>query len=92
MDKEKVIRGLWCLAQKQESTANPCKDCGYINRPNFAMCVVDVATDALKLLNEQEPVKPIRMEHWWKCSLCGGNIVANMKHCPRCGREVKWDG
>lgn len=42
-------------------------------------------------LKEQETVKPIRLENWWKCPSCGGNIVVNMKHCPGCGRKVKWD-
>jgi len=46
--------------------------------------------DVLALLKEQEPVKPIRLENWWKCPYCSGNIVANMKYCPRCGRSVKW--
>ncbi len=51
-------------------------------------------TDARKilaLLKEQEPVKPIRLENWWRCPSCSGNIVANMKYCPGCGSEVKWD-
>jgi len=50
----KAIKGLECLAQKREPTANPCKDCGYSSRPNFAICVKDVAADALELLKEQE--------------------------------------
>lgn len=45
-----------------------------------------------ELLEEQEPVKPIRLENWWECPSCNGNIVANMKYCPGCGRKVKWDG
>ena len=53
-DREKVIKGLECLAQKQAPTANSCKDCGYINRPSFAICVKDIASDALALLKEQE--------------------------------------
>lgn len=51
---EKVIKGLECLARKQEPMANPCSKCDYHDRPNFAFCVVDVATDALALLNEQD--------------------------------------
>ena len=54
MDREKVIKGLKCLAQKQAPTANPCNGCGYINRPNFAICVKDIASDALELLKEQD--------------------------------------
>lgn len=54
IDREKVIKGLECIAQKREPTANPCKDCGYIDRPNYAICVKDIASDAIVLLNEQE--------------------------------------
>lgn len=54
MDREKVIKGLECLARKQEPMANPCSKCDYHNRPNFAFCVVDVATDALAMLKEQD--------------------------------------
>ena len=46
---------------------------------------------AIALLKEQESVKPIRLENWWECPSCSGNIVANMKYCPGCGRKVKWD-
>ena len=54
-DREKVKKGLECLAQKQVPMANPCKDCGYSDRPNYAICVKDIASDALELLKEQEP-------------------------------------
>ena len=54
MNEEKIVKGLECLARKQEPMANPCSKCDYHDRPNFAFCVVDVATDALALLKEQE--------------------------------------
>ena len=50
--REQVLKGLECLSQKQEPTANPCKDCGYIDRPNYAICVKDIASDAIALLKE----------------------------------------
>lgn len=50
-----------------------------------------VANNALNLLKEQEPVEPIKLENWWKCPSCSGNIIFNMKYCPGCGRKVKWD-
>lgn len=56
VDREKVIKGLECLAQAKEPTANPCKSCGYISRPNFAFCVKDVAVDALELLKELQGI------------------------------------
>jgi hypothetical protein len=54
IDREKVVKGLECLARKKEPMANPCSKCDYHDRPNFAFCVVDVATDTLALLKEQE--------------------------------------
>lgn len=58
--------------------------------------VIDAVDDRncdeiISLLKEQEPVKPIRLENWWECPSCSGNIVANMKYCPGCGRSVEWD-
>jgi len=55
---------------------------------NGIMAYID---EGAELLKEQEPVKPIRLENWWKCPSCSGNIVANMKYCPRCGQAVKWE-
>lgn len=53
-DREKIIKGLECIAQKREPTANPCKDCGYSSRLNYAICVKDIASDVLTLLKEQD--------------------------------------
>ncbi len=61
-DREKVKKGLQCLAQKQVPMANPCKDCGYSDRPNYAICVKDISSDALELLKEQEAVPVIQRE------------------------------
>lgn len=89
-DIKKVIIGLECLAEKREPTANPCNGCGYANRPNFAICVKDVAADALELLKEQEPVYVYEA----KISKCTcGNIVNRYYHpkfCGCCGKELMW--
>ena len=53
-DMKKVKNGLECLARKQKPTANPCKGCGYNDMVNFAFCVVEIASDALELLKEQQ--------------------------------------
>ena len=53
--------------------------------------VMEYIDEGCELLKEQEPVKPIRLENWWKCPSCSGNIVANMQYCPGCGRSVKWE-
>lgn len=101
IDREKVIKGLECLAQKQEPTANPCKGCGYIDKPNFAICVKDVASDALEILKEKEAVearkkndgKPQPWTSWWYvCGDCGQEIEYHDRFCRWCGRTVKWNG
>ena len=79
-DRDKVIKGLECLARKQEQMANPCSKCDYHDRPNFAFCVADVATDALALLKEQEE-KPFR------CDKCGYHMEDGW--CGMHGRYVK---
>jgi hypothetical protein len=54
--------------------ANPCKDCGYSSRSNFAICVKDIANDALALLKEQETVVRckdcIEYKEWGTGKIC----------------------
>lgn len=76
IDGGKVIKGLECLAQAKEPTANPCKDCGYISRPNFAFCVKDVAVDALELLKELQGILHKKQDDIDK--LCAEN--SQLKH------------
>jgi len=91
VDREKVIKGLdLCLTWE----VSACDSCPYATECEEALVGIDsspLRRDALELLKEQEPVKPIRLENWWECPSCGGNIVANMKYCPGCGRSVKWN-
>ena len=89
-DLEKVRKGLdLCLSGE----SSVCNDCPYDAECKEATGIgpSPLRRDALELLKEQEPVKPIRLENWWECPSCGGNIVANMKYCPGCGRSVKWN-
>lgn len=98
MDREKVIKGLECLAQKQVPTANPCKDCAYIDRINFAVCVKDIASDALILLKEQE-AKPVIVAtnaygtRFYHCPRCNRDlyIYPRQLYCSNCGQAVKWN-
>ena len=87
-DREKVIKGLECHVNLFK-----CHDCPYVDaiHPGWGCHLEELIADALALLKEQEPVRPIRLENWWKCPSCSGNIVANMNYCPRCGKAVKWD-
>ena len=85
-NREKVIEGL------KHCNFGDCDRCYENDCPYYQShdCTDELKNDILSLLKEQEPVKPIRLENWWKCASCCGNIVANMKYCPRCGRSVKW--
>jgi len=82
-DREKVIRAVeTCFDSWIERHRDKDLDLHAVER---------LKREALELLKEQDPVKPIRLENWWKCPSCSGNIVANMKYCPRCGKAVTWD-
>ena len=87
VDREKVLKGLKACSDDRGN----CRKCPYCHLKGLT-CLVTLTTDALELLQEQEPVEPIKLENWWKCPSCSGNIVYNMKYCAGCGRKVKWDG
>lgn len=68
-------------------------------------CRENLMADALGVLNalleEQEPVKPIKNKlsftrgfDWdiWDCGCCGNQLRSFAAYCDRCGRAVKWDG
>lgn len=56
MDKlEKVIKGLGCLAGEYDMEDNKCAGCGYRDCATFAICIGEIARDALSLLKAQEP-------------------------------------
>ena len=46
--------------------------------------------DALALLREQEPVKPIERSGFWYCGNCRYALMTNhQKFCSDCGQAVK---
>lgn len=88
IEREKVIKALeCCLKESDHLDSDPCNGCPYAGKE----CIDRMKADALKLLKEQKPAEPIKLENWWKCPSCSGNIVYNMKYCPGCGRKVKWE-
>ena len=59
MDKlKKTIKGLECLAEMNTMKSNPCIDCGYQECQTYAICIEEIAADALSLLKEQEKEIP----------------------------------
>jgi rubrerythrin len=106
-DREKVIKGLRCLSGYTEMVENPCAGCGYTDCQTYAICVAQVARDALELLKKQEPIKPTVNVDTWICSKCGHTLESQeliddkenpqvliheqYQYCPNCGKAVKWD-
>lgn len=86
-DREKAITGLKCLMTEDVQ----CDECPYV-RSDY--CIESIARDALALLLEQEPVKPIPtgIEPNYNCGACGLPITQGYPFCPWCGRNVKWKG
>ena len=59
---------------------------------------VDILEEAIELLKEQEPVKPVeKRDHgfYYACGSCWemlGIVREYPSYCPCCGKKVKWDG
>jgi hypothetical protein len=94
-DREKVLKGIEACADR---TGALCRTCPYDFRKEG--CISDMAEDALELLKEQEPVKPIKsklsftrgfMWEIWDCGCCGNQLRSFAKYCDQCGRAVKWE-
>ena len=54
-DRDQGMKGLECLAGMNEMKSNPCMDCGYQECQTYAICIGEIARDALTLLKAQEP-------------------------------------
>lgn len=105
VDREKVIKGLECC---QYSSKSHCDSCpfAYEGMCGTNDCTSDLASEAIVLLKEQEPVAPVMVPHSrgiaWNCGACGTEIAVirdtvsadwqknSVRFCQRCGRSVKW--
>lgn len=73
-------------------------------KPECCDHIVKWIDDALELLKEQEPVKPVEAWNTYLCGNCNRNVYHEGRqgclvlyeerytYCPNCGRKVKWDG
>ena len=89
-DRKKVIEGL------EEVIA----EAVYPDRPRKFMMSLELAEDALALLKEQEPVKPLILVKdaalsngaKYLCGKCGGSFFhQKVNFCPWCGKVVNWE-
>ena len=91
-DREKVIRGLECIAGQKRS----CEGCPYsipvtldLGGFSYGYCAKgNVAKDAIALL--REPIDPAPTDDGWLCGDCLLQITKLDPYCKWCGRKVKW--
>jgi len=84
IDREKVIKGLEWIVDLFGTYDRHAMDDEEIQSLN----------DAITLLKEQEPVKPIEQTDTitrYNCGFCGNRLFLKENHCHWCGREIKWN-
>ena len=79
-DREKVIRHIIA----EISIAKTCKK-------DFALVDIDMLSDALSMLKEQEAVKPTWNRGKPFCGACGAQTRGG-KFCSECGKPIAWEG
>ena len=96
---EKAIRGMECCILRDPDDHHRCEECPYNSHDiSNAPCANGLMRDALALLKEQEPVKPIIQKYAACCGNCDEDFIRffppngiEIKYCPFCGRPVKWE-
>ena len=88
INREKVIRHI----AAEISIARTCKK-------DFASVDVDMLSDALALLKEQEAVEPIlkrkgksKIYNDYVCPVCDNEVVYEQCYCSECGKPFLWEG
>ena len=99
-DQEKVIKGLQI---ERECVSRDCdRDCGKCDLVQDRDWLLWVYDNALALLKEQEPKKPIvkhfefhytsydEYEDRTYCPKCKIQLIQQVNYCSKCGQAVKW--
>lgn len=101
-----IIKGLNCCKLYNKLNCDKCPY-DYNGRGNWkSECTAELATDALTLLKEQEPVKPHynARTNWYECGACHYSMTSGMhcrselipatkvRYCANCGFPVNWEG
>lgn len=92
IDRENVITHLQIIHTWAEFARE--RDLQFFT-PKHLENIAEWTDDALELLKEQEPVKPIPPEDelsLYRCGKCHHPLFRCVdKYCSRCGRSVKWE-
>lgn len=105
--REKVIKGLKCIAGENETHNHPCDSCGYKECQTYIICIAEIARDALSLLKAQEP-KLLTIEEitgdgecWFEgingacgyadCYMCTGSKEVEVNRISMKPEYVSWD-
>ena len=95
IDSEKVITGLKCCCGTFENMN--CGNCPY-DDGTISACTSELTCDALVLMEERAPVKPINTKHTiqvtvglkYEC-ICGAPLLEGQPFCSKCGKAMKWN-
>ena len=92
MDREKIIKGLECHADRTNMSCNIAK-CPYYE---LDFCGVRLSQDALALLKEQTKTKVVfgrtkDGEFVTECGNCGTHLDKAYSNCPKCKKELDWN-
>lgn len=97
--REKVIKELECCVSLNYN-GSKCANCDYADEFHNGDCETYLLRDALALLKAQEPVEPYTERDgrttFFLCGSCDKPLCIakesyKPKHCPECGRKVKWE-
>ena len=100
---EKVIKGLRYCTDDALFYGRCPKDCPYPSKEKSGeSCVERLRSEALNLLEAQEPIKPIPLKDVtptridtivfkWQCRNCYHFLIEGWVACPICGMGVKWN-
>ena len=97
-EREKVIKGLECCI-----IARTCSECPYIDEyPEVCTsgeCIAVLMKDALELLKAEKKTKVVFKQYdgydGWiesECGNCGQYLDKAYSHCPKCNKELDWNG
>ena len=86
-DIEKVKKGLECCIGGNDCDIERNGDCPYKDLP---ICGTFLLSDAIELLKEQQPKKPVYDCPLIRCPRCKNSINVIQKYCDECGQAIDW--